>query len=291
MAPAATSTPVSSVVNPAAVPMKNSFSGMVMAFPNVGIQTLVAKALTFRKQLTVRPERLQQSGWNNELNVFMAQGLNGLDKYCRRIVYNSISTQQDVVLGPNGTAAGQTVVDQPVGTPAPGVGTGTANAGNAGAGTAAGGMTETQIEQLAADPTSSLLAEFNNNSPDIDNVLPPPNGNRGITAVLDGTDLNLPQLDQTNCPNDQFRGFIEGLDNFAVQATRLDSRNDPNVITKYENAMLHGLLSQLWAILKDFGGENNRMDIPAGTLPDDEPNTFMGGAQTVNPATAATTAA
>jgi hypothetical protein len=257
--------PVSSVVNPAPVPIKNSFSGLNAVFPNVGIHTLVAVIIQFRKQLTVRPELKQQSGWNNELNVFMAQGLNKVDRHVRRIVYNSASTEMKKVLN-NPDPSGTQTTDHEIGP----IG-----------GKAAG---QTALEETYADVTSNLKKEFSDNAPDVDNVLPPPNGNRQIPYQLDGLDLNIPQLSELNCPNDYMRAFVQGLDNVVVQATRLDSRNDPNSIAKYENAMLHGLLSQLWTILEIFGGENNRVDVPAGTLPDDEPNTFGGGAQFVTPA-------
>jgi hypothetical protein len=255
----------SSVVNPAPTPMQNSFSGMVVAFPNVGIHTLVASTLKFRKQLTVRPELKQQSGWNNELNVFMAKGLESLAKHCKRIVYNSASTEATDVLN-HGDGFEPATTQHKVGP----IGGEAKN--------------QTQIERDAANVMNSLKEAFSANAPDIDNLLPPPNGNRMVAAQLDGTDLNYPQLDGINAPNDHLRAFVLGLDNFAVQATRLDSRNDSNSISKYENGILHGLLSQLWTMLEVFGGENNRVDTPAGTLPDDEPNTLFGGAQIVTPA-------
>jgi len=68
--------------------IQNTFTGANLGFPNHGIHTLLAQVIQFRKQLTVRPEFRQQSGWNNELNAFMMAGLNELDITIRRIVYN-----------------------------------------------------------------------------------------------------------------------------------------------------------------------------------------------------------
>src|ERR1051326_740187 len=107
--------PTSSVLNPAPIPIKNSFAGMVTVFPNVGIHSLVATGFKFRKQLTVRTEMKQQTGWSNELNVFMAKGLLELDKNCRRIVYNSASLEGFKVLGPASPDPKNAITDGPVG--------------------------------------------------------------------------------------------------------------------------------------------------------------------------------
>jgi len=80
--------------------------------------------------------------------------------------------------------------------------------------------------------------------------------------------------------NDHGRAMIAGLDAFIVMATRLDSRFDPTFVTKYEAVMLINHLEKLYAITKLYGGEDNRMDTPTGTLPADEPKTFGGGVKT-----------
>jgi hypothetical protein len=249
---------VTSAPAPAPVSIKNSFTGMMLTFPNAGIHSLVATAFKFRKQLGPRSEAMQQSGWSNEMNVFMQLGLEEVAKNVKRVVYNSGNTTMKETGGK--PAPDATNVQLPV-----------APVGGA-------AQDETDIETQAADVTVRLQDIFDNNSPKTDNLLMPTQANRTITLDLTGADKNYPQMGQDNCPNEHFRLFVEGLDNFIVQATRLDSRNDNSTISKYEGAMMLSLLDGLFTITKVFGGENNRTDVPNGTLPDDEVNTLFGGA-------------
>lgn len=240
---------------PAPIPIKNSFSGLMMVFPNPGIHSLIAATFTFRKQLTIRTEAQQQSGWSDALNIYMMQNLNRLRTHTNRITYNSANISMGKI--------GNDAPDPKNVNLSPG---------------STGGKNKSQ-EQLLTDATdvnATLQKTFDDGAPTADNLLGAPQGNRQVLANLDGTDLNMPQMDSTNCPNDHMRAFVEGLDNFVVQASRLDSRNDSSgTIAKFESAMLQGLLSQLWTICQVFGGEARRIDIPGGTLPNDEVNTFM----------------
>lgn len=263
--------PDTSTPNPAPIPIKNSFSGMYLVFPNPGIHSLVATTFKFRRQLTVRTELKQASGWGNELNVFLMQGLNELRTHTNRITYNSANVTQNKI-GNDASDPKNVNLD-------PG---------------SVGGndMTQEKILTQAADVLSTLQRQFDDAAPSVDNLLMMPMSNRQVMDVLDGSNSDMPQLDLTNAKNDHLRAFVLGLDNFAVQATRLDSRNDSSgTIGKYESAMMQGLLSDLWTICQVFGGQARRVDTPAGVMPNDEPNTFMAGPTFIQPAVSKVTGA
>lgn len=75
--------------------MKNSFTGYVREFPNAGIHALCAELMTFRRQLTTRPERRSESGWNNALNGFLKNWLRDLAKTVKRATYSPLSGDPD----------------------------------------------------------------------------------------------------------------------------------------------------------------------------------------------------
>jgi len=68
--------------------MKHTFTGLVPSFPNRGIHFLVTEALTFRKQLTVRPEFQSQSGWNDSMNGYIKRQLEALAQTVKRVTYS-----------------------------------------------------------------------------------------------------------------------------------------------------------------------------------------------------------
>ena len=204
--------------------MENTFKHANLKFRNLGIHMLLAKVMQFRKQLTVRPEFRQQSGWADAMNVFMKNGLNDVDKTLRRITW----------------------YEDPA-------------------------YTQADMERDVSDTTGTLESAFNNYSPNGDEILGAPTVKREITHVLDGSDVNIPQPTEVDFPNDFGRAFIVGLDQLYVEGTHLDSRQDARWITKYESAMLHSRLMDLFTICMVHGGEENRADIPTGTLPSDMP--------------------
>lgn len=132
------------------------------------------------------------------------------------------------------------------------------------------------LELQSADTTRSLADDYNAFALSHDNVVMPTARPRQVVWDLSGNDPDIPQMTPENCPNDAARSFVTGLDNFFVECTRLDSRHQPLMITKYESVMMRALLNVLYTISQRKGGEVNRSDIPVGTLPNHEPNTFMG---------------
>ena len=64
---------------------------MVTEFPNRGIHFIIAEALKFRKQLTVRAEFTSQSGWNDSLNGYMMEQLEKLCETVKRVTYSPSS--------------------------------------------------------------------------------------------------------------------------------------------------------------------------------------------------------
>ena len=137
-------------------------------------------------------------------------------------------------------------------------------------------LTQEELEAQAADTTRSVADDYNDVALTQDNVLMPVGVNRTVTWDLTGNDVDIPQLHPGNCPNDAARSFIAALDNLFVELTRVDSRHQPYSLTKYESVMIRSLLNVLYTLTQRKGGEVNRSDIPTGTLPSDDPNTFGG---------------
>tara|TARA_R100000008_G_scaffold18165_1_gene9096 strand:- start:255 stop:890 length:636 start_codon:yes stop_codon:yes gene_type:complete len=137
-------------------------------------------------------------------------------------------------------------------------------------------LTQEELEAQAADTTRSVADDYNEVALTQDNVLMPVGVNRTVTWDLSGNDVDIPQLHPGNCPNDAARSFIAALDNLFVELTRVDSRHQPYSLTKYESVMIRSLLNVLYTLTQRKGGEVNRSDIPTGTLPSDEANTFGG---------------
>lgn len=134
-----------------------------------------------------------------------------------------------------------------------------------------------QLEAEAADTLRSLEEDYNERAISVDNVVVPTGRDRPIVWKLDGSDPDIPLVSPETVANDFARAFVTGLDNFFVEATRIDSRHQPQMITRYESHMLRSLLNELFTICQRKGGEANRSDIPNGTLPSDESQTFNGG--------------
>ena len=133
-----------------------------------------------------------------------------------------------------------------------------------------------ELEAQAADTNRSLEDDYNEFALTQDNVLMPVGVNRNLAWDLTGADVDIPQLNPENCPNDAARSFVVALDNFFVELTRLDSRHQPYAITKYESVMMRSVLNVLYTLTQRKGGEQNRSDVPTGTMPSEEPNTFGG---------------
>ena len=134
--------------------------------------------------------------------------------------------------------------------------------------------TKDELEGDAANTAGSLATEFNEYTLSDDNTVMPNGPDRPVVWQLDGSDPDLPQLDQYNCPNDMARSLITGLDKVFVTLTRLDSRFQAQTITKSESVMVRAMLQNLYTLCKIKGGESNKSDIPTGTLPSQEPDTF-----------------
>ena len=68
--------------------MKNTFTGAVTQFPNRGIHYLLAEVMTLRKQCFLRDEFVSLTGWNDALNLYLAQGLEKIAETVKRICYS-----------------------------------------------------------------------------------------------------------------------------------------------------------------------------------------------------------
>lgn len=131
-----------------------------------------------------------------------------------------------------------------------------------------------ELEARASDTERTLAADYDVRSLSSDNILMPVSISREIVWDLTGADPDIPQLTPQNCPNDTARTFVTFLDTVFVALTRLDSRFQSQTIMRYESVMIHNYLETLYAITQRKGGEVNKSDIPTGTLPSQEPETF-----------------
>ena len=133
-----------------------------------------------------------------------------------------------------------------------------------------------ELEAQASDTNRSLADDYNEFALTQDNVLMPVGVNRRVAWDLTGADVDIPQLNPEVCPNDAARSFVVALDSFFVELTRLDSRHQPYAVTKYESVMMRSVLNVLYTLTQRKGGEQNRSDVPTGTMPSEEPGTFLG---------------
>ncbi len=209
---------------------QNTFEGAVLKFRNASIHVILAEVIKFRRQLVLRPEFQQQSGWDNALNKYLISGVEQLADTLENITYKPSKDSLEEL----GEAASDT---------------------------------SNSLAQDYADGTYSLHS---------DNVVMAPTNEEAIIWDLTGVDPNIPQPNESRFVNDFGRIFIKGLDNFFVQLTRLDARNQTQGITKTESVRMRALLDGLYTITQRKGGEINKLDIPGGVLPSDEPTTFKG---------------
>jgi hypothetical protein len=65
--------------------------------------------------------------------------------------------------------------------------------------------------------------------------------------------------------------YVTALDQHIVEATRLDSRYATYRITPRESLMLYSSLSEMFDMCLSFGGDENRLPVPHGVRPSEEP--------------------
>lgn len=127
------------------------------------------------------------------------------------------------------------------------------------------------LEERARNLEISLPDDVNNFSPLGDEVARPAGREFDLPYRLDGTDPNIPSLSRVDIRNVDARMFLTALDQHVVEATRLDSRFATYRITPRESLMLYASLTELFDMCVSFGGDDNRIPIPHGVRPSEEP--------------------
>ncbi len=129
------------------------------------------------------------------------------------------------------------------------------------------------LEERARDLGVNILENVTRlaTSPEGDEVARPSGREFDLPYKLDGTDPNIPGLDSVDLRNVDARMFVTALDQHITEATRLDSRFATYRITPRESLMLYGSLSELVDMCVSFGGDANRLPIPHGVRPAEEP--------------------
>lgn len=138
-------------------------------------------------------------------------------------------------------------------------------------------ISKDELEAQSADTTRSLEDDYNERALTADNTLLPAGPSKPVEWDLSGGDPDIPQPTVDKMPNDFGRSFVTQLDYIFRELTRLDSRHQPQTITKAESVQIRTMLNSLYTLTQRKGGEVNRSDVPTGTLPSQEPNTFQGG--------------
>ncbi len=127
------------------------------------------------------------------------------------------------------------------------------------------------LEQRARDLKVSLPDDVNEKSPAGEEVARPAGREFDLPYRLDGSDPNIPLLSGVDLRNVDARMFLTALDQHIVEATRLDSRYATYRVTPRESLMLYSSLTELFDIVISFGGDANRVPIPHGVRPSEEP--------------------
>jgi len=127
------------------------------------------------------------------------------------------------------------------------------------------------LEERARDLSIALPQEVNDKSPLGEEVARPGGREFDLPYALDGSDPNIPQLRDVNVRNVDARMLITALDQHVVEATRLDSRFATYRVTPRESLMLYSSLCEMWDMCISFGGDPNRVPVPHGVRPAEEP--------------------
>jgi len=127
------------------------------------------------------------------------------------------------------------------------------------------------LEQRARDLSISLPDDVNLLSPAGEEVARPAGREFDLPYKLDGSDPNIPPLGEVDLRNVDARMFVTALDQHVVEATRLDSRFATYRVTPRESLMLYASLAEMFDMVVSFGGDENRVPIPHGVRPSEEP--------------------
>jgi hypothetical protein len=144
------------------------------------------------------------------------------------------------------------------------------------------------LEERARDLNLSLPDDVNDKSPLGEEVARPAGREFDLPYALDGGDPNIPLLSAVDLRNVDARMFVTALDQHIVEATRLDSRFATYRITPRESVMLHSSLAEMFDMCLSFGGDQNRVPIPHGVRPSEEPRGASASPNRESPARAST---
>jgi len=127
------------------------------------------------------------------------------------------------------------------------------------------------LEERARSLKITLLDELDDFAPLGEEIARPAGREFDLPYKLDGSDPNIPLLAIVNLRNVDARMFLTALDQHIVESTRLDSRFATYRITPRESLMLYSSLCELFDVAISFGGDANRLAIPHGVRPSEEP--------------------
>ena len=89
--------------------------------------------------------------------------------------------------------------------------------------------------------------------------------------ALDGSDLDIPPQSAFALGAAPGGLLLMGIDRAIVAWTRIDSRHRTLQITQTDSMRLYGNYQQLLGIIETMFGDANKIDIPQGVLPSQEP--------------------
>jgi hypothetical protein len=92
-----------------------------------------------------------------------------------------------------------------------------------------------------------------------------------LPFALDGSDLDIPPQSAFALGAAPGGLLLMGIDRAIVAWTRIDSRHRTLQITQTDSMRLYGNYQQLLGIIETMFGDANKIDIPQGVLPSQEP--------------------
>lgn len=209
-----------------------TFADAIVRFRNRSIHTYVGHIIQFRQQALAFGEFGQESGWSDSINRMLIDYLARLDDLRIKITRNP--AEEDI-----------------------------------------GNLRETIKGLGVAIPDGPQVA---NSSVTADDVARGTGPEFDLRYVLDGTDPDVPMIapipgvaQVVTIDNVDARMFIVSLDLHASESTRLDSRDATYRITAHESLMLYESLSDLVDMATSYGGDSQRLPVPHGVRPSEEP--------------------
>lgn len=127
------------------------------------------------------------------------------------------------------------------------------------------------LVEKSRDTTETIEKTLNVKSPGGDEIQREAGGMFDLPFALDGSDPNIPLMSALELRNPTALVVYIAIDRHIVAATRCEDRLSTYRITPYTSLMLFGGLQEIHTVINEFGGDQQRLHIAAGTRRSEEP--------------------